>query len=291
MLEYRFHYQTKMRQLTSFLLVAMFALAGCLPAAGAGQFDPGLPTGTASPATPLATIVWFPPTSTWTPFPTPQATATLEGLPGLGAEIFSDDFSGPEAWPGAKTEGDGGNNAIINRNRLTLAVNVPPVYLFSLHNKLQLTSFYAEVNVSVNRCEGSDAYGMLFRAAGNVDSYRYVLACDGRVRAERLQSSKVNVLQDWLPSGDVPPGAPGQVKLGVWVSGVELRFFLNGHYQFSVIDPVFHNGTLGLFVDAASPGGMNVSFSNLVVRDVSYVSPTPTTTPTKTATPSRTPRP
>jgi hypothetical protein len=268
----------------------MLALTACLPA-GVDQLTPELPPVSSSSAVPSATIVWFPPTSTWTPFPTSQASPTLEGLPGLGAQTFSDDFSDPEAWPGAKTESDGGNNAIINRNRLTLAVNAPPVYLFSLNNALQLTNFYAEVDVSVNRCAGNDAYGMLFRAAGNIDSYRYALACNGQVRVERLQANKVNILQDWLPSGDVPPGAPGQVKLGVWVTGVEMRFFLNGHYQFTTIDPVFHNGTLGLFVDAVSSGGMNISFSNLVVRDVSYVSPTPSTTPTKTATPTRTPRP
>jgi hypothetical protein len=281
----------KMRRLTFLLLTAMLALAACLPAGGLGQPGSGSPTVISTAATPSATIVWFPPTSTWTPYPTPQATATLEGLPGLGAETFSDDFSDFEAWQGVKAESDGGNNAIINRKRLTLAVNVPPVYLFSLHNALQLTNFYAEVNVNVNRCAGNDAYGMLFRAAGNVDSYRYVLACNGQLRVERMQSSKVNVLQDWLPSGDVPPGAPGQVKLGVWAAGVELRFFLNGHYQFSLVDPVFHNGTLGLFVDAASPGGMNISFSDLIVREVSYVSPTPSSTPSKTPTPSRTPRP
>ena len=77
----------------------------------------------------------------------------------------------------------------------------------------------------------------------------------------------------------------------MWVAGVELRFFLNGNFQFRVIDPVFHNGTLGLFVNAISPAGMNISFSNLVVHTVSYVSPTPTATPRKTATPTRTPKP
>jgi hypothetical protein len=283
-----------MRRITFLLLTAILVLAACA-APGADQADPGLPTNPASSAgtdlPPSATIVWFPPTSTRTPFPTPVASPTLEDLAGLGAETFSDDFSDPKAWQGAKTESNGGNVAIVNRNRLTLAVNLPPVYLFSLRNELQLTNFYAEIMANVNRCTGSDAYGMLFRAAGNDDSYRYVLDCNGRVRVERLQANKVNVLQDWLPSGDVPPGAPGEVTLGVWASGVELRFFLNGHYQFTLLDPVFHTGTLGAFVNAANPDGMNISFSNLVVHDVIYSSPTPSATPRKTATPTRTPKP
>ncbi len=283
-----------MRRLTFLPLIVILVLAACA-APGVDQSPPDLTAVASSSAladvAPSATIVWFPPTSTWTPFPTPVASPTLEGLPGLGTETFSDDFSDVKDWQGAKTESDGGNDVIVNRKRLTLAVNIPPAYIFSLRNDLQLTNFYAELLVSVNRCAGSDAYGMLFRAAGNTDSYRYVLACNGQVRVERLQANKVNILQDWLPSGDVPPGAPGEVKLGVWISGVEMRFFLNGHYQFSVIDPVFHNGTLGVFADTANPAGMNISFSNLVVHDVTYVSPTPSATPRKTPTATRTRNP
>jgi hypothetical protein len=210
--------------------------------------------------------------------------------PGLGAQSLADDFSDPLAWQAAKTESDGGNDMIINRNRLTAAINIAPAYIFSLRNGLFLKDFYAEVTVKVNRCAPGDSYGMLFRAAGNADLYRYTLGCNGQVRAERMQANKVIPIQNWLPSGDAPRAAPGEVTLGVWVAGVELRFFLNGHYQFKVIDPVFHNGTLGLFANGVNPNGMNVSFSNLVVRDVGYVSPTPTATPRKTPTPTRTPK-
>ena len=215
----------------------------------------------------------------------------METRPGLGDQTFSDDFSDAKPWPGAKPASEGSNNIIVNGNLLTLAVNTPPATLFSLRNDLQLTNFYAAVNVSVNRCAGNDTYGMLFRAAGSQNAYRYVLACNGKLRAERLQAGKVILMQDWLLSGDAPPGAPGQVQLGVWAAGVELRFFLNGRFQFSVIDPVFHNGTLGFFINASSPVGMNIGFSDLTVNAVSYLSPTPTATSTKTPIPTRTPKP
>ena len=97
-------------------------------------------------------------------------------------------------------------------------------------------------------------------------------------------------LQDWVLSGDVP-GVPGQVKMGLWAAGVEMRFFLNGRYQFTVIDPVFKNGSLGVYANASSPDGMNIGFSDLTISSVAYVSPTPTATPSKTPLPSRTPRP
>jgi hypothetical protein len=281
---------SKMRQLTFFLLTATLILSACAPTSGADTTPPNLPAVSAA-VSPTATIVWFPPTATETPFPTIQASATPLPFPGLGSQVFSDDFSNLQNWPGAEPESTGGNSIILDRNRLTLALNVPPATLFSLQNGLLLKNFYAEMTVSVNRCFGPDVYGMLFRAASEAYAYRFVLNCTGQARVDRIRDGQIVPLQDWLPSGDAPPGAPGEVRMSVWAAGAEMRFFLNGRYQFSVIDPVFKTGTLGAFASASSEDGMNISFSNLTVNSVDYVSPTPTATASKTPKPSRTPRP
>jgi hypothetical protein len=279
-----------MRQLTFFLLTATLLLSACVPMSNVDVTPLG-PPAVSEALSPTATIVWFPATATWTPFPTIQPSATLQSFPGLGAQVYSDDFSEPENWPNARPEALGGNNLILDRNRLTLALNVPPASLYSLQNGLLLRDFYAEMTVSANRCSGADTYGMLFRAASEAYAYRFVLNCTGQVRVDRIRGGVVSPLQDWLPSGDAPPGAPGIVKMGVWAAGAEMRFFLNGRYQFSVLDPVFRNGTLGAFASASSPNGMNISFSDLTVNSVEYVSPTPTATASRTPKPSRTPRP
>ncbi|PKN92081.1 MAG: hypothetical protein CVU44_15710 [Chloroflexi bacterium HGW-Chloroflexi-6] len=274
-------------------LLLTLGLAACSGLAAQEQTPLSLATvsETESTLTPSATIDWFPATSTATASVTVPPSPTAIPLPGLGSVTFSDDFSSSAAWLRAKAAGDGSNSVIIERNRATIAINTTPATISSLHKELFLSDFYAEVDVSVNRCEATDAYGLLFRAAGDFDSYRYILNCKGETRAERMRGAVVYPLSEWVPSGDVPPGAPGEVTLGVWVSGVEMRFFLNGHYQFSVFDSIFRNGTLGIFASADSPFGMNVSFSKLEIYSVSYVSPTPTATATRTPTPSRTPRP
>lgn len=240
---------------------------------------------------PSPTIVWFPATRTPTPFLVAEATSTPQMLPGLGRETYSDDFSTPENWSNLKSQSDGGNAALLNRKRLTLAINAAPAYLASLNTELLLTDFYVETSVQVNRCQGEDTYGMLFRAAAEFFAYRYILNCKGEARVERMRNTEIAVLQEWVPSGDAPFGAPGEVKMAIWVSGVEMRFFLNGRHQFRVLDKFFNNGGLGLFAATSNPLGMNVSFSDLAVYSVDYVSPTPTFTPTRTPTPSRTPRP
>ncbi len=283
-----------MPHLIFLLLIGVLTLTACAaPGATALPLDLSTVTATSSGPQPTATatIDWFPAEATPTPFSTPVASPTINELPGLGAQTFSDDFSDPADWQSARTTGDGGNNIIVNRNRLTIAINVPPAYIFSLRNDVLLKDFYSEVTVDLNRCGVGDSYGLLFRAAGNEDAYRYTLGCNGQVRVERLKANIVIPLQNWLPSGDAPIAAPAKVKLGVWVAGVEMRFFLNEHYQFNVIDPVFHIGTLGLFSSSTNPNGMNISFSQLTVNEVAFVSPTPTPTARKTATPTRTPRP
>ena len=285
-----------MRKLIFLLLTAALILTSC---GVAGTFNPAdaqdtMAAGSPSPVetgSPTATIIWFPATATWTPFPTVQPKATALLFPGLGIQTYHDDFSDLKTWSLAQPQGNGVNSIILDRSRLTLAVNNPPAVLFSLNNSLALTNFYAEVAVSVNRCFGDDAYGLLFRAASGAYTYRYVLNCSGQARVEQTRGGRTLPLQAWVPSGDAPPGAPGQVRMGVWAAGAELRFFLNGRYQFTVVDPLFKNGSLGVYVNAVSPNGMNISFSDLTVNSVDYVSPTPTVTPSKTLIPTSTPRP
>ena len=41
-------------------------------------------------------------------------------------------------------------------------------------------------------------------------------------------------------------------RLGVYAQGAELRVFINDVYQFSVKDPVWSSGTLGVFARSSA---------------------------------------
>lgn len=261
-------------------LTACAAPLASAPADLEAQASSPAPAETASPiaaASPQAsaTVEWFPPTSTSAPSPTYQPSPTLEPLPGVGEQLFTDNFDRPAYWSNILLQNENGNAALISSNRLTLAANLPPVYLFSLRKDLSLVNFYAQVDVSVNRCTGSDAYGLLFRSGADFYTYRWVLTCDGRFRLERQRGGELIPLTDWIVSGDVPPGAPANLTLGIWAAGAEYRFFINGHYQTFLLEPTFKTGTLGVFVSAASQTGMNISFAKVRVQSVNYLSPTP----------------
>ncbi|MGE5251277.1 MAG: hypothetical protein ACM3QS_13810 [Bacteroidota bacterium] len=216
----------------------------------------------ASSATP--TIVWFPAS----PTPSLQVyathTATPEMRPGVGQTTLHDSFTDEELWDTAASDK---GSAGIDRSRLTLAVQ-PEVYLFSLRHGLNLDDFYAEITARPNLCRGADDYGVLIRAS-RVAYFRFSLTCNGMVQADRISAGTRQSLQAPIPSGDAPRGSPGEVRIGVWAVGPEMRLFLNGRYQFTVKNPAPRAGTIGVFVRSAGDTPVTVNFLDLVIQDVS----------------------
>ncbi len=261
----------------------LFFLAACASVSPSPSLRlPPTATDMPSAETVTPTVVWFPPTDTPTPFPTQVVIPTPEGRPGLGEVIFTDHFDQPEFW---NTAVSNTASAVIDRSRLTLAVNQARTAVVSLRKQPLLGDFYAEITASLSLCRGKDQYGLLVRVLSSGDYYRYIINCSGQVRLERVRSDQPYPLQDWLPSGDAPPGAPAEVKMGVWAVGSEMRFFLNDRYQFTVRDPLFKQGSLGVFIKSEGASPVTVSFSNLFVYAVTYASPTPSATLTNTPRP------
>lgn len=248
-----------------FALLAMTLLISC------SSLDNFLITSTpvALTSTPLptATRIWFPASATPTlqPFSATEnaKVPTPEMRPNIGDLILEDDFSDETLWDIASSDQA---SASINNNRFILSAQ-SEVYMMSLRHDLILTNFYAELTAQPSLCKGEDNYGMLIRAS-SATYYRYTLACNGTVRVERYSSGNRLVLEGPDPSGDVPPGAPGNVRMGVWAVGKEMRFFLNGRFQFSIIDPSFPSGTIGVFARSVGSTPVIVTFSDLVVREV-----------------------
>jgi hypothetical protein len=196
-----------------------------------------------------------------------------EMSPGIGSVTLSDDFSEDSAWDtGISNRG----NAAISRNRLTLAAE-PGAYLESLRRDVNLGNFYAEITAHPSLCRAEDSYGILVRGRG-LNYYRFILSCNSQVSAERVNAGIKLPIHEAVPSGDAPPGAPGEVRIGVWAVGSDMRLFLNGRYQFSINDNSFPSGALGVFVRSAD-NTMSVTFSELTVHDVDYIPPTRTPVP------------
>jgi hypothetical protein len=230
---------------------------------------------TETPPSPTPTIIWFPLSPTPSPRVLPTQQATPEQKPGIGDIILTDTFSSPADWNTAVSDQA---SVEISKNQLTIAVQ-PGISAISLRQDTTFNDFYAEITARPSLCLSTDEYGLLFRAPNNVAYYRFVILCNGTTRVDRFSVKTPHMLLPAAPSGDVPPGAPGEVRLGVWAAGSEFHFFLNDHYQFSVSDSNYPAGTIGVFARSSGDTPVTVTFSDLMIYNVTYSPPVTTPKP------------
>lgn len=224
------------------------------------------PTDTPTPAaTVTPTIVWFPPTATPTPFPTQVVTPTEDMRPNFGRVLLEDDFSTQNGWTLTQTQT---GSVAYGKNELTIAIGETNATLFSVREEPIFTNFYLEITAEPSLCRGLDEYGVLFRVSPTIDYYRFSLSCDGQVRLDRVKGGQASSPQPWMLSGAVPPGAPSSSRLGISAVGAEMRFFVNGQYQFSINDPLLTSGGVGVFARSTNNKIVTVNFSDLVIYEV-----------------------
>ena len=248
---------------------------GC--ASGALATPAGSASAASSTGSPTPTVViWFPATATPTREAVPTPEPTADKKPGVGEVVLTDDFSSPSNWNIAVAD-----EASVARTAdgLTIAVQPGIAPVASFRQGMVFGDMYAEVTARPSLCRGADNYGLLFRAPNNVAYYRFAVACDGTADAERISLGSPHVLQSPTRSADVPVGAPGEVRLGVWAFGSEFRFFLNGRYQFTASDVSYRTGGVGVFAHAAGDTPVTVTFSDLSVYNLVAGAVVPTGTP------------
>jgi len=193
--------------------------------------------------------------------------------PGIGAATLTDNFSDKTLWDTAVSSQ---GSAAISANRLSLAVQ-PGIYLASMRHDVNLGNFYAEITAHLSLCRGDDNYGIIVRSLGR-SFYRFILACNGQIGAERISGGVKLQLQEPVLSGDAP-GAPGEVRIGMWAVGSEMRLFLNERFQFSITEKNFPSGGFGVFARSTGQNPVSVTFSDFKVYKVDYVPPTRTPLP------------
>lgn len=259
------------------LLLVLLGAAGCAPPVSETAETIEVTTPAAS-TSPTATIDWFPATSTPSPAPTRDHTATPTPQLGLGELLLADDFSESGNW---NVYQNANGSAGYGVDEFTLAVSNPKSYLISLRSRPELSNYYLEVNANPSLCIESDSYGLLLRSPNEWSYYRWVITCGGQTRLERVKDGFAVLVQDWIYSPQIRPGAGSELRLGAWLSGDQMRFYIDGIEQFSARDPVWTSGSIGFFARSEGDTPLTVNFSELSVYAVDSSS-----LPTRTAVPS-----
>ena len=242
----------------SLALIIVVVLSACAPA----ELPP---TSTSSPTAiliPTATIDWFPATASPTAMPTQTASPTPNMHPDLGVLILADNFSSPSPWPDTATN----NTRVgVENNRLNLYSNISGALLLAPRNAPVIGDFFMEVTASTSLCDGNDEYGLMLRITSTGDHYRFALSCDGRAKIERVLNGAVSMPLEWQAFPVVPAMAPSIVRLSIWASNSEMRFFVNDVLLFTANDTVLYSGRVGAFIRTRSNGPVSVSFSDLMI--------------------------
>lgn len=235
----------------------MMVLSAC---AAQGEI---LATPTSLPTQPATeTPIWFPATTTPTLMPTAAQSPTPDLHPGLGAQLLNDDFSEDSVWATSQSET---SSAMLANGRISLSTNEAGNVVLSTRSEPLFGDFYAEISANPGLCEGEDEYGFVLRAASLGDQYRFGLSCDGRAKVDRILGGGASRPLGWLANPIIPSIVPSQIRLAVWASGSELRFFADDVFLFSIDNAVIFEGTLGVYIRARGQGTLSVAFSDLQV--------------------------
>ncbi len=237
---------------------------------------------------PTPTIDWFPTTPTFTPTISPTIEPTPNQKPGIGDIYYEDDFSNRTRWFVAASPT---GSIAYGVKELTIAITTAKTTLITQPKDVKVDNFYLEITANPSLCRENDVYGILFRVNSNFDFYRLLVSCGGKLRLERVRQGTTTILQDWVVSGEVPPGAPLIVRLGLWVVDGEIRVFANDMFQFGAKDTTFDSGAIGLFARSAGDNALTVSFRDLKISRVQYLPVTSATQIPVTATVSKSPTP
>lgn len=246
----------------SWIILPIILLSACL-SVSTPELLP-TPTLTALPS-PTSTIEWFPSSPTPEQLPTIAVTPTKEFMSEIGEIIFKDEFLSSDGWTVPQT-----NRGQINitNGEIVIIINEPKSLLVGTLEKPDLQDFYAEITANPVLCTGRDEYGFLFRVFGRNQYYRFALSCDGEVRLDKIVDAGTFILYPWTRSASVPPGAPSVSKLEIIALQDEIRVFINGDPQFTIVDQGLSLGSFGVYARSAGETAVTISFSDLIVREV-----------------------
>jgi len=202
--------------------------------------------------------------------PPPTHTAVPEHRLGLGVPLFEDNFEFDTGWDqGAAPRG------AVSRldNRLVISVQGPSTTLSSLSPIESIADFMVEIEVRSEICENGDEFGLIVRVGGagspTQDShYRFLITCDGAIRASRFLSGAEAPILPITPSADVLAGAPAVNRIGVSAIGDSFRFFVNDMQVFQLNDGEIPAGRIGVIVRARQGAQTTISFDDFRVWDL-----------------------
>jgi hypothetical protein len=124
--------------------------------------------------------------------------------------------------------------------------------------------FFAMITASSPNCDGSDNFGLDFRAVDDGTHFQFGVSCDGRYRLQERQNGVVRILVFPTPSDAIKSG-PGAVnELGVRAEGKQISLYVNRQFLTRVDVDNLTKGRFGAYTNSSATLNLTVEFSNFI---------------------------
>ena len=239
--------------------------------------EPPLPTATETPtAAPTETPAG--PTATQTAPPAPAFTAPASDPVGkLGSPTSLDPMDNATAWNW--TVGPSQYTNLEFKDSAMLLTATTDISGWRLAGTESLDNVYIEMAARLEKCSGSDNYGIIFRVPVLKEAdrgYLFGFTCDGRYYLKMWDGKvapegKMTTLISPKKNTAIQPGSLVFNRMGVMAVGNRLILYANGALLEEYRDSTYANGYFGVFINQDNTPNMT-----LLVDQMSYwKNPTP----------------
>ena len=209
------------------------------------------------------------PTSTNTPIPSPSPTFIEEDpRTSLGPPTWQDKFDDARNWTlfddvCFKSEIEGGRYIMTSKS-------APSATCWEV-TWPRIQNFYLETtSITTEDCEGTDRFGMIFRAPDPSQGYLFGLTCDGSYGMARWDpdGEQWDFFVEFTPSEHINAGPNQTNRLGVKADNERFGLYINGILVTEVDDDTYPDeGLIGYFIGATETEDFRVTYDELAYWD------------------------
>jgi hypothetical protein len=209
------------------------------------------------------------PTYTITPIPSHTPTFIVEDpRTSLGQPTWQDNFDDERNWTlfddvCFKSEIGGGKYVMTSKS-------VPSATCWEV-TWPRIKNFYLETtSITTDECEGTDRFGMIFRAPDPSQGYLFGLTCDGSYGMARWdpEAKQWDFFVDFTPSEHINAGPNQTNRIGVKADGERFGLYINGSLITEVTDDTYPDeGIFGYFIGATETEDFQVKYDELAYWD------------------------
>lgn len=205
------------------------------------------------------------PTNTISPIPTQTPTISLEDPRAtLGPPTWQDTFDNENNWTlfddeCFKSEIENGKYIMTNKT-------APSATCWEV-TWPRIQNFYLETTSNTTEsCEGTDRYGMIFRAPDPSQGYLFGLTCDGNYGMARWDPDEKqwDYFVEFTPSEVINAGPDQTNRIGVMADGDHFGLYINGFLVTEVDDDTYlEEGLIGYFIGPTVTEDFQVNYDEL----------------------------